>query len=286
MAGPLQGLQGVAPRQATVPVPEGTAAATHGGSADPRHANTTINDIYPWQGVPAPGAQFFHAPYGVDEAIVGYLMDSLPAGSPSQDPRADLTRVKDHAAPWPTTGPRDSVHRDPHHAAADLIQLADIHASNTGAAREVTYNLPEPQGRYQRFGYVNAGPTNLAHGLPRQLMGSMMGIGSTDRVHGMATQNGYGFDSAHVDERYRRLRVPGAHFMLRPGGRPMVSEAHGNTNSRDGQNSPFTGNRDLQRGTYSVQGAALQVQASEYVAPPEPILAPVLDATQAVWSSW
>jgi hypothetical protein len=285
MAGPLRGLQGIAPRSATVPVPQGTAEQTQGPSADPRHAHTTLTDIYPWQTVPAPGAQFWHAPYATDEELLGFPVFETPAGAPGQDPRADLTPVK-HAAPWPTTGPRDSAPRDLTHAARVAQNSADLHASDTGASREVTYNLPEPQGHWRRFAYNSAGETNLAHGMPRQLMGSVMGVGSTDRVHGMARQNEWGFDGAHVSERYRDSRGVLNYFWMRPGGRPMTIEAHGNTNTRDGQNSPYAGTVALQQSTYSAQGAALQVQPSEYVAPPEPILAPVLPADQAVWSEW
>lgn len=286
MGAPLSGLRGIAPKAVVVSNPQGTADAVHGGSADPRHANTTINDIYPWQGVPSPGAQYYHGPYGIDEEILGFPLLVIPAGAPGQDPRADLTPVKGHAAPWPTTGPRDSAHRDTAHAARDLQQLADIHASDTGASREVTYNLPEPAGRWRRFGYVSAGESNLAHGMPRQLMGSVMGAGSTDRIHGMARQNEYGFDGAHVAERYVRQPIPLNYMWLRPGGRPMVTDPHGNTNTRDGQDSPYAGDVGLQRSTYSAQGAALMVQPSEYMAPPEPVLAPQLDQNTAVWSSW
>lgn len=285
MAGPLRGLQGLQPRTTTIDVPQATAAEVHGGSADPRHGDTTLTDVYPWQTVPAPGQQFWHSPYGVDEAILGFPVIETPAGAAGQDPRGDLTPAT-HAAPWPTTGPRDSVHRDLTHSARDLQQLAGIHASDTGASREVTYTLPHAPTRWERFGYNSAGETNLAHGLPRQLMGSMMGVGSTDRVHGMAKQNEYGFDGAHVAERYVRQPIPLNYFWMRPGGRPMVIEAHGNTNTRDGVNSPYAGTVELQQSTYGPQGAALQVQASEYVAPPEPILAPVLPADSAVWPEW
>lgn len=285
MAGPLTGLQGIQPRSVTVQVPEATAAQVHGGSADPRHAHATLTQVYPWQSVPAPGAQYWHSPYAMDEALMGFPAIETPAGAPGQDPRADLTPIK-HAAPWPTTGPRDGATRDLVASAEDLRQLADIHASDTGASREITYNIPEPQGTYRRFGYVTPGETNLARGMPRQLMGSVMGVGSTDRIHGMAHQNSYGFDGAHVAERYRDSRGVLNYLWMRPGGRPMVIDPYGNTNNRAGQDTPYAGSVQLQQGTYGVQGAALQVQASEYVAPPEPVLAPVLAPDQAVWSSW
>lgn len=282
VAGGLTGLSGLQPPEAVIAVPEASAAEVQGGSADPRHALGSLGDVYPWQLTGVPGA--YHAPYGTANELLAGPPDAMGAGSPLQDPRADLTPAT-HAAPYPTLGLRDSVPSDADHGAADLVQLAGIHRSDTGASQEVTYNIDEPRGNWAAIQYDTAGQTLLASGMPRQLMGSIMGRGSTDRVQGMATQNSYGLDGLHEFSRYSQAGVPGNYMWLRPGGRPLVIEAHGNTNTFDGQDSPFAGS-GLQKQTRTVRGAALMNQASEYIAPPEPVLAAPLPDDSPVWSSW
>ncbi len=284
MTGGLTGLSGFSAPDAIVAVPESSAADTQGGSADPRHGQATLNTIYPWQTIPVQGD--YMTPYGTALQLMGTPPLAHPSGIPGQDPRADLT-PDTHAAPWPTLGPADSEVRNLDHAAQVAQQSALLHASDTGAAREITYNIPEPAGNWGTIDYTTAGQTLLADGMPRQLMGSVGGVGSTDRIQGMATQNGYTFDSAHVHERISQQGVPGNFMWLRPGGRPLVIEPHGSTNNFSGQDSPFTGaSTNLQQSTRSVQGAVLQTPASPYVAPPDPMLSAPVDVNQAVWSSW
>jgi hypothetical protein len=153
------------------------------------------------------------------------------------------------------------------------------------ASQEVTYYIAEPAGNWVAYQYDSPGMSILARGLPRQLMGSVGGIGSTDRIHGMARQNEHGFDSAHVYDRRSQQGVPGNFMWLRPGGRPMVIEAHGQTNTFDGQDSPFAG-AGLQRQTRTVRGGALMNTPSAYVPPPDPYMAAPLSDAGPVWSSW
>lgn len=279
MAG-LQGLSGIGPVDVVIPVSEATAEQAQGGSADPRHALGALGGVYGYQLTPG----VWQAPYGTANQIIGTMPPIAPAGAPLQDPRADLT-PDTHGAPWPTLGLADSVPVDGEHAATDLQRMAAIHASDTGASQEVTYNIAEPAGNWGTVDYTTPGVSMLATGLPRQLMGNVNGIGSTDRIHGMARQNEYGFDSAHVYDRRSRIGVPGNYMWMRPGGRPLVIEPHGQTNMFDGQDSPFAGH-GLQVQTRTVRGGILQNQPTAYTPPPEPLLAPPLDQGNPVWSSW
>jgi hypothetical protein len=272
MATPLAGLQ---PLLRSVDTrPELTAEQQQGGPADPRHGQglaTGLPTQYPWE-VLAGVAQ--HGPYGNEAQLVGAADGWIPpAGNASQDPGFDAT-PRTHAAPWPK-GVEQSV--DPDAVARQLEQSASIHASNMGGSEKMATRISAQQDQWTDFYEVDSGTSLQDPAVPGQLKGAAGGYGTTDRVSSFARQNEYGFDSAHKHRRYATGSVPGNYMWLRPGGRPMIKSQAGPAQPAVGDDSPFTG-QDLGRG-YGVQGAVLQNVATEYVAPPEPYLAPTQGPT-------
>lgn len=264
----LTGLQPLIPAEGVVQNPEGDPAVIQGGSADPRHADPTLSNVFPWYNYPTPGTG--NAPYGIWNQIIGDddSVDRVASGMPTDDPRADLTPIR-HAAPWPTTGVRDStVWRDPEALVEQGAQSADIHASNMGASREIQYENPLPHYRTMVTEFEGPGTTLLAP-VGDQLKSSPPAtVGpNTDRIGSFAHQNQYGFDGAHDRDRRLTPGVPGNFMWLRPHSRPMIIEPHGATNDFSGPDSPFTG-QDRRKSRRTL-GAALKQQATVYTPPLE-----------------
>lgn len=286
MAGPrgLQPLSSATAADVTVQE-QPDPALIQGGSADPYHAQGTVQNVYPWYSFPAPfGSDAVLGPFGANAGLISADPENMPAGTPGQDPRGDLT-PDTHAAPGITTGVRDGATRDLDWASKRAMDSADIHASNTGASREIQYEDPTPMQKSDVYTYDTAGESALAPGVPNQLKGFAAGGPSTDRVQGFATQNKYGFDGAHVYQRFLRPGVPGLYMWMRPGARPIIIEPHGNTNTFDGPGSNFTGS-GLQKKTRTVQGGILMNTPQEYTQPPEPVIGPADPADSPVAWGW
>jgi hypothetical protein len=278
----MPGLAGLSGLSGSVRVStEASAEERLGGPADPRHAEAVLDDsAYPWEVLA--GVRVPHGPYGNHAGLVGSTEGWIPpAGTPDQDPLFDSS-PRTHAAPH-VAGVEQST--DPDATARFLTQSAAVHAIGTGASTRMHATIAAQQDDWADFYTVDAGSSLQDPGMPGQLKAAAGGYGTTDRVSSFARQNEHGFDAAHLHRRYATGSVPGNYMWMRPAGRPMVKTQAGPARPPVGLNSPFTG-QDLTR-DYGVQGAVLQDAATEYVAPPEPYLAPVQgpapDAAPVAW---
>jgi hypothetical protein len=272
MVQPLTGLQGW-----TNPNPEASAEQLHGNAADPRHGTAGEQAApYPWEVFPDEP----HGPYGLDNELLGMDICSYetPAGYLGQDPRGDEQPLT-NAAPWPKGVPQ-SV--DPDAVAARRIESMDIHSSAMGASRR---SNTSPNGYLQNDTWdtmeaVDPGMTKPPMvPIPNQVMTGSGGWGSRDRVQSRAGQNEYGFDSAHMHRRYATGSIPGNYMWMEPGQRPMVKSIPGTANVPVGQDSPFAG--QVPGDAFTSHGSALANLPTQYVAPPDPALAPAYSQDQA-----
>lgn len=270
---PLRGLQGLTgpPLRSVDLDPEATPEERLGDPADPRHSQGLVVPLaatgYPWEvlaGVVGP-----KGPYGNEAELVGQAEGwAAPHGDASQNPLHDRT-PNTHAAPV-VKGVETSV--DPDASARRLVQSMAVHASDTGGSTRLRSAISAQQDQWTDFYTVGPGTSMQDPGMSGQQKAAAGGYGTTDRVSSFARQNEHGFDSAHSHRRYATGSIPGNYLWMRPGGRPMVKSQAGPARPPVGAQSPFTG-QDLAR-DYGVQGAVLQDSAAEYVAPPEPYLAP------------
>lgn len=279
MAG-LTGLQGLASTAQAFQVtePEATAEQRLGGTADPAHGHATWEQPYryPWEARGA-AAQY---PVPPDDGLVSHTRFAHAAGTLTEDPVADLTPYRTHAAPWPK-GVETST--DPDAVARQRIASAAIHASNTGAARNILDTAAgwARQDDWELIDTQREGSTLQDPAISRQLRSAApgAGYGSHDRVSSLAAQNGYGFAAAHMQRRYAaagRGSIPGNSLWMKPGSRPMIKSIPGPARPAIGPDSPFTG-QDTRAG-YSPYGAVLTAVPADYEAPPDPQLGPPLTA--------
>lgn len=255
---------------------QATPEERSGGTVDPKHGHWDPNAnrvAYESQLVQAGG----HGPYGPESQL---LDDDewhyFPAGNEMQDPYMDRTPSR-RAGPWPKGIASPVPGENPDDIANQLRQSMAIHAIKTNAAKRSGYS---PLGDINNdtwggFYEVDPGHTDQQP-IGRQAMSSGYAYGTRDREHSFARQNEYGFDSAHKMRRYATGSVPGNYMYLEPGGRPLSKSLAGPARPAIGPDSPF-GGQDLGQ-SFSIDGAILQTIPSEYVAPPQPELAPAVIA--------
>lgn len=281
MTRPITGLSGLAGYQVLIDADnQATPEERMGGVADPSHAKYLAEDYI------RRGAQIGEprGPYGPDNQMLGdesWFWES--GGSPEEDPIYDHT-PSNRAGPWPKgilSGPVGGV--GPDDTGPKLAQLASLHGINTNAgARSLTGGTAPLNDQWDTVDQLNPGETLTEKPGSKQAMASGYGWGTTDRTASMATQNEYGFDSAHQWRRYATGSIPGNYMWMKPGGRPMVKSLAGPARPAIGVDSPFAG-QDLGQ-SFSINGAVLQNLPSEYVPPPQPALskADVSSASDAV----
>lgn len=275
MVQPLTGLTGLAGYQQQIDADaQATPEERLGGPADPRHGNWGEQAApYPWQSSLAMGGS--HGPYGPENQMLGDEEWFLtPAGDWSDDPTLDRT-PETRAAPKPKgilSGPVPGA--TPDDIADQLQQSMFIHSIDTGASLR---RIHPPSTDIQNDSWaaalddVSPGSTDVQP-IGKQNMSSGFMFGTRDRVQSFARQNEYGFDSAHKFRRVATGSIPGNTYWMRPGGRPLAKSLPGPARPAIGPTSPFAG-QDLGQ-TFSIDGAILQRQPTEYVPPSQPYLAP------------
>lgn len=280
----LTGLTGIAGFQVLVDA-DSQASPEHrlGGLANPRHAITEPHSVpYPWEANSTQAAGQ-NGPYGPDNQMLGdegWFFQ--PSGMEWDDPTFDHTPAR-RAAPWPKgllSGPIPGG--NPTDVAEQLRQSHEIHGTDVGASRKMQYSDGPLNDQWESYEQTSAGHSDQTT-IPRQMMSSGFMWGTRDRVQSMAAQNEHGFDSAHSHRRWATGQIPGNFMWMRPGGRPLIKTMAGPARPAIGQDSPFFGD-DLGR-AFSIDGALLQNVPSEYVAPPQPTLAPApsaMDGADAV----
>lgn len=269
----LTGLTGIAGLQVRI-VSDSQASPEDrsGAPANPKHGERGEQATpYIWESTMTPGGS--HGPYGPENQMLGdegWFYE--PAGYDRDDPDFDGTPSTRAAptvhgtlsGPTPGTTPTDT--------ARHLRQSMAAHAVNTGASLKAQHSA---QGwalndDWESYENINSGHTDVGE-VPRQMMSSGFGFGTTDRVQSFAKQNGFGFDSAHGGRRWASGSIPGNSYWMRPGGRPLVKSLAGPARPAIGPDSPFAGDNLGQN--FSIGGAILLDTPSEYVAPPQPNLA-------------
>lgn len=271
MPQPVSGVSGVSGvRETGIQNPEGTPEETFGGPAQP-HADIT-QTIFPYQTVMG---QPVHGPYGTAQPVIEDEPTVLNAGI-----SGDLldNTPRNHAAPWPK-GITSGSTRDAQEAAWEAQASLGRHSADFGAKNARLYGDISPSaGNHLVIDYVDAGDSMLDGAIPGQLRGQR----GRDRVQGYQKQNQYGFDSAHVHGTYSMPGVPGNHFMLKPGGRPLlIDPPGGNVAAGTGQDSVFAGQQP--QSTFSPQGAVLTQPPAAYVQPPQGYVGPPMSPTSQAW---
>lgn len=264
--------------------PEGTPFEIHGYPVHPTHSKPGEQaSPYPWEVIPM-------GPYpGLMQPIDGMITEigsdpAMNAGYLAQDPTADQTPAY-NAAPFPTEGPAspsadqlDIAGRNAG-SARQLLESASIHASNLGASLKRLF-MPQMLARQDDWtGFFNPETGNdIVPKVPGSISYQANGFGVNDHVSNpFAKINAYDFNTAHRHRRYAGGPIPGNNMWMKPGGRPMVRSFTGL------DHFPLSGAfaNDDPGATFGYQGAVLQNIPSEYVAPPEPNLAPNIVATTA-----
>lgn len=273
----LTGLSGVAGYQQQIDTEaQATPEERYGDVADPRHAiRGEQAKPYPWESK-ATQAAGMHGPYGPENQ----LLDSEywfwePAGMPGQDPGMDNTPAR-RAAPYPVSVTRGAVpSSSPDEISSQLVQSMWIHGHDMGASKRMThsFSLNPQQDEWAELDEVNPGHTDQLP-LDKRAISSGFMWGTRDRLHSMAQQNSFGFDSAHMHRRYATGPIPGNNMWLKPGGRPMVKSMPSPARPAIGPDSPFAG-QDLGF-AFDPNGSVLQNVPTEYTPPPQPNLATAL----------
>jgi hypothetical protein len=272
----LSGLQGLAGLQdLTIDTPEADAEEIQGNAADPRHGTRgETSRPYSWESQQTPGGS--HGPYGppaegfLDEQSSEYYF--LPAEPIGNNPTAE-TAPWTHAAPQPKNVIGD-MSVSPDNVSRQRRMSAMIHRLRTGGQRNVyLHTMEAKQDQWNEIWEVDPGVTMLSEPDNRLKSGlAPGGRGGTDRTQSFAHQNSFGFDSFHMHRRYASGSIPGNFLWMRAGGRPMHKNLAGPSRPPIGPDSPFAG-QDVGQ-AFSTEGAILDGPATEYVAPPEPYVAP------------
>lgn len=251
--------------------PEAPAEVIHGGPANPYHGQPgEAAEPYPWE---AYAGSWGHptGPLGAENELLGDTPDTMTfaAGMLSDDPTADHTPYRTHAAPHitgveTTTGPDAAARR--------LAQSAEVHgiSTNAGASRLYDPTMLAQQDNWEHFYNVVPGE-DMVPQIPGQVSAQANGFGVKDRTSNeYASRNKYGFDSSHRMRRYATGSVPGNYMWMRPGQRPMIKTLPGPARPAVGP-GPFQGQDTSQ--PFNVEGAILQDSPTEYTAPPQPYVA-------------
>lgn len=265
--------------------PEATPFEVHGYPVHPTHSQPGEQaSPYPWENIPMGPYPGLMNPIDGMITEIGNNSNALDAGYLAQDPTADQTPSY-NAAPFPTEGPTSPTADQLDMAerlkgsTRQLLESASIHASNLGASLKRLF-MPQMLARqddWQAFYNPETGNDNVPK-IPGQFGYAANGIGVNDHVsNAYAKVNAYNFNTAHRHRRYAGGAIPGNNMWMKPGGRPMVRSFTGI------DHFPLSGAfaNDDPGATFGYQGAILQNIPSEYVAPPEPNLAPNVVATTA-----
>ena len=275
----VNGLSGLAPLQKIgIANPEATPEERYGGPVNPYHASWGEKARpYPWESSLDPSGS--HGPYGLENQMLGDEFWFIePGGMPSDDPAFDYEMpsiTRSHGAPHtaPLSGKAPSQYEA---ICTQLEQSAEMHGAGTNASTGMaTWDSPLQDHWYEIWN-VSPGHTDIPKA-PGAIGNNAFGFGVNDRpMNTYAKINEFGFESAHIHRRYAMNSIPGNYMWLRPGGRPMVKSLAGPARPAIGNDSPFFGD-DLGM-AFDYHGAILQTTPPEYVPPPQPFLAPSIDA--------
>lgn len=264
----LTGLTGLAGYQVQIDSgAQATPEQRSGGTADPRHAQVGESaPPYLWNSQLVQTGS--HGPYGPENQMLGdpeWIWQE--AGDVADDPTFDRT-PSTGAAPFPRgilSGPIPG--ENPDAVAFQRAQSAAIHGVNMGASARMQRGYDALNDSWDGFYEQNPGNT-LTEGPPSdQYRSAGFMFGTTDRQQSFARQNEYGFDTAHMMRRYATGSIPGNNYWMRPGGRLLAKSLPGPARPPIGPDSPFAG-QDLGQ-AFSISGAMLLNQPTEYVAPPQ-----------------
>lgn len=268
--------------------PEAPPFDQQGGPADPLHGNWGEQaSPYPWENIamgPYPGIMA-PTPGIVDEFPSN---GSLAAGYMAEDPTSDQTPAY-HAAPYPNEGPNSQnaeqldVKGRHEGSQRQLLQSFWIHAHNTGAGLKRLF-LPQMLARQDDWtGYYNdVQGEDLVPDVPGAVSNNAGGFGANDHTSNTYHKaNSYAFNTSHRRRRYAGGPIPGNTMWMKPGGRPMVRTYTGQHNFPT--SGAFAG--DDPGATFGYQGAVLVNTPPEYVAPPQPNLAPASVSDMPIASS-
>ena len=279
--GPVTGLLGA--EGFTVQEPELTPAQRYGGPYDPRHGQVgEVAAPYPWQ-VMGFGDRIF-APSLTDYALVddcGPESDTFAAGSIEQDPLGDYAQhvYGTHAAVW-AANPAGDGSQSPDNVAVQLMQSAELHASDLNSSKVFTHSSEGyvQNDQWEQFYNNDAETPTLQQRVPQQVGIASGGYGSTDRVQSNAAQNSYGFQNSHLFRRWAKGSIPGNYMWMKPGSRPMTLTYKATRNFPTGVDSPFQG--DNPAATFSTTGAILTQIPTEYDGPIQPATAAPFDPSE------
>jgi hypothetical protein len=270
---PVSGLQGFIAREDAFLSP----AERYGGVADPSHGHWGEEaEPYPWEAY-AGSWGIANTPLGAENKLLGDEPESMTfaAGQLHQDPSADLTPYRTHAAPHPTGSPDTT---DPGQSAEFRQQSAEVHGIKTNAGKRSQYQQSMLAQNDHWEGFFNPVPGEEAYTpVPLTVANAVAGWGTNDhRSNPQAKVNQYELATSHRHRRYATGSIPGNYMWLRPGGRPLRKSSPGPARPAVGT-GPFYG-QDTSL-DFNVTGAILQQGATEYVSPPQPYVNPTTQAT-------
>lgn len=259
----------------TDPEPMATAEEVHGGPVDPFHGQFGEQaEPYSWR------SQLTNyagptGPYGLENQLLGDedALGGDPAGFLGEDPYADETPYRGHAAPMTKTlsGPLPSQYDAIN---AQLVPAAEIRSTDLGASRKFTTTElgDAQQDHWHEIWNVDQGDEKYPAGQLWAGSISVFGFGNNDRtVNARRKINRFDFDKGHHHRRFAVGPIPGNYQWLLGASRPLVKSMPGPARPAVGENSPFTGD-DLGL-AYGIQGAVLLEVPSEYQPPPTPQMA-------------
>lgn len=264
---PLTGLQGLQ-AQTVYAVPEANILSRSGDVADPRHGENQAG-APPYLTAPYPtqaGEQGSYGPSGLEDPFSGSWALSEGTNDPDQSPIS-------HAAPFPSPGWGEVRHGD---AEWEIqAQGMDAHAADFGTPVMVqqTPNGQDFTGATFRQTYAESEGTAPVSGQAPGFMLSGAG-GGRDRVV-LGNGGNPHFSVAHIQRRDQEDGVPFNRQWLDSLQRPFIVRQVGLKNTFDGPDSPFGPSGD--ESSMMMQGpdqAAVMTDATAYVAPPDPNVAP------------
>jgi hypothetical protein len=274
MAG-LTGLKGLT-NQTVYAVPEENILSRSGGPADPRHGQIQ-EGMPPYLTGPYPntGGQGAYGPSGLEDPFMDSWSLSVGVVDPDQSP---IT----HGGPFPSPGSGEP--RNAEDQWSVQAQGMSAHAADFGTAELMQYN---PQGseyvnaEFHRA-YAESEGTTKTEGMripPTILSGE--GGGRDREVLG----NGGNpvFKVGHIGQkRYQDDPVPFNSQWLDSAQRPFTVKMNGLKNTYDGPDSPYADAGDeTQNMMQGPDQAAVMTDATPYVAPADPSVAPAYSANDS-----
>lgn|ERR1039458_5051599 len=277
----LQGLQGLY-QQTTNPVDtSGILERSGGQGADPRHGGPfRVGPGYPTQTGPYPSPGDKQGAYGPVDMQDPYVGDWC-LGKGSYDP--DQSPIG-HGGPFPAQGAAFGESRNGDAQWAAQQEGMDAHAASFGTAQIRQYNPNGLDFNNATFNakYWESEGTTITDGIvvPRSIL-SGEGGGRDREVLG----NGGNphFSVAHMQHRQQIDGIPYNYQWMDSAQRPFTVRRVGVKNTFDGPDSPYgEAGDETQHMNLGTQQAAVMSDASAYVVPATPTVAP--SATPS--SSW